>query len=270
VTVVRKDGRVRAAVVQLPAGDDKAANLARLTELVRRAADLGAELVVGPEAAMHDFGPPDRPLGPVAEPLDGAFVTGLCETAADLGVTVVAGMFESADGGRAYNTVVAVGPSGLLGAYRKLHLFDALGWVESERLAPGDGELLVVPCGGLTLGVQTCYDVRFPELSRALVDRGVDVLVIPAAWVAGPLKEQQWRTLVAARAIESTAYAVTASQSPPRYVGCSQVVDPLGVPLATVATVEGVAVADLTPERVAEVRAAVPSLQHRRFRVVPD
>jgi predicted amidohydrolase len=256
-------------VVQLPAGEDKPANLARFQERVRGAADQGAELVVGPEAAMHDFGPPERPLGPAAEKLDGPFVTGLCETAADLGVTVVAGMFESADDGRAYNTVVAVDGSGLLGAYRKLHLFDALGWVESERLAPGDGSLLVLPVGGMTIGVQTCYDVRFPELSRALVDQGVDVLVIPAAWVAGPLKEQQWRTLVAARAIESTAYAVTACQSPPRYVGCSQVVDPMGVPIAAVATTEGTAVAELTPERVAEVRKAVPSLQHRRFRVVP-
>jgi predicted amidohydrolase len=260
---------VRAAVVQVPAGDDKAANLARLTELVRRAADQGAELVVGPEAVMHDFGPPDRALGPVAERLDGPFVTALVETASDLGVTVVAGMFESADDGRAYNTVVAVDGGGVLGAYRKLHLFDALGWVESERLAPGDGSLLVLPLGGLTLGVQTCYDVRFPELSRALVDRGVDVLVVPAAWVAGPLKEQQWRTLVAARAIESTAYAVTACQSPPRYVGCSAVVDPMGVQVATVASTEGIAVADLLPERVAEVRKAIPSLQHRRFDITP-
>jgi predicted amidohydrolase len=148
-----------------------------------------------------------------------------------------------------------------------MHLFDALGWVESERLAPGDGRLLTFSAGGLTFGVQTCYDVRFPELSRALVDRGVDALVVPAAWVAGPLKEQQWRTLVAARAIESTAYAVVASQSPPRYVGSSAVIDPLGVTVAAVATTEGFAVADLLPERVAEVRAAIPSLQHRRFDV---
>lgn len=261
---------MRAAVVQMAASDDKAANLHRLTTLVRRAAGEGAELVVCPEAAMHDFGPPDAPLGPVAERLDGPFVTGLRESARELGVTVVAGMFETADEGRAYNTVVAVDATGeLLGAYRKLHLFDALGWVESDRLAPGDGSLLTFDLGGLTFGVQTCYDVRFPELSRALVDRGVDALVVPAAWVAGPLKERQWRTLVGARAIESTAYAVTACQSPPRYVGCSQVVDPAGVAVATVATVEGVALAELSPERVAEVRSAVPSLQHRRFDVVP-
>ena len=258
---------MRAAVVQFAAGDDKSANLARLSELVRRAADQGADLVVCPEAAMHDFGPPDQPLAPVAESLNGPFVTALAALSQDTGATVVAGMFETADDGRAYNTVVAVGGGSLLGAYRKLHLFDALGWVESERLAPGDGELLVFPLGGLTLGVQTCYDLRFPELSRALVDKGVDVLVLPAAWVAGPMKERQWKTLVAARAIESTAYAVTASQSPPRYVGSSRLVDPMGEVVAAVATTEGIAVADLLPGRVAEVREAIPSLQHRRFDV---
>ena len=252
----------------MAANDDKAANLTRLRELVRRAADQGAELVVAPEAAMHDFGPPDVPLGPVAESLDGPFVTGLQETAAELGITVVAGMFESAPDGRAYNTVVAVSAE-RVGSYRKMHLFDALGWKESERLAPGDGSLLSFEVGGLTVGVQTCYDIRFPELSRALVDQGVDVLAVPAAWVAGPLKEHQWLTLVTARAIESTAYAVTASQSPPRYTGCSRVVDPMGVTVAGVATTEGIAIADLSAERVAEVRAAVPSLQHRRYDVTP-
>jgi predicted amidohydrolase len=261
---------MRAAVVQMAASDDKAANLARLSDLVRRAADEGAELVVGPEAVMHDFGRPDQPLAPVAEPLDGPFVTSLHRLASELSITVVAGMFETASGERVHNTVVAVDSSGLLGAYRKMHLFDALGWVESDRLAPGDGELLVLALGGVTLGVQTCYDLRFPELTRALVDRGVDVLLLPAAWVAGPMKEQQWKTLVAARAIESTAYAVTASQSPPRYVGSSRVLDPMGEVVAAVATTEGFAVADLLPERIAEVRKAVPSLQHRRFAVTLD
>lgn len=260
---------MRAAVVQMPASDDKPDNLRRLQELVRRAAGEGAELVVAPEAVMHDFARPDTPLGPVAEGLDGPFVTGLRETARELEITVVAGMFQSAADGRAYNTVVAVRGDELLGTYRKLHLFDALGWRESDQLVPGDGALLTFGGGGLTFGVQTCYDIRFPELSRALVDRGVDVLLVPAAWVAGSQKEHQWRTLVTARAIESTAYAVVACQSPPRYVGCSAVIDPMGTSVATVATTEGVAVAELSPARVAEVRAAVPSLQHRRFRVEP-
>jgi predicted amidohydrolase len=174
-------------------------------------------------------------------------------------------MFEAGPDEHVYNTVVAVDRDGLRGSYRKLHLFDALGWVESERFAPGDGELLVLELGDLTVGVQTCYDLRFPELSRALVDRGADVLAIPSAWVAGPHKEQQWATLTAARAIESTAYVVAPCQSPPRYVGASRVLDPVGEVVASVPGSEGVAIAELTAQRVAEVRQAVPSLKHRRL-----
>lgn len=264
---------MRVAVAQFAAGEDKATNLSRVQELVRRAVDAGAALVVCPEASMHPFGRSDEPLGALAEPLDGPFVTRLAEVAASTGVTVVAGMFEAteADPEKAYNTVVALGPDGLLGRYRKLHLFDALGWVESERLLPGEfngEELLTFPCGGFTVGVQTCYDVRFPELTRALIDRGVTLLALPAAWVAGSLKEDQWSTLVRARAIESTAYVAAADQCAPTYAGRSMVIDPVGVPLAQVADGEGIAVAEITPNRIAEVRARMPSLAHRRFDVV--
>jgi deaminated glutathione amidase len=262
---------VRAAVLQLRSGTDKAHNLARLTALVRRAAESGAELVVAPEAAMHDFGPPDLPLAPVAEPLDGPFVTGVAAVAAEAGVTVLAGMFETVPGDdqRAFNTVVAVGPTGVVGAYRKAHLFDALGWVESDRLVAGPAEPLVVEVGTVRVGVMTCYDLRFPELARALCDAGATAIAVPAAWVAGPLKEDQWLTLVRARAIESTAYVVAAGQPAPGYCGRSVVVDPLGVVVAGVADGERVATAELDPAHVADVRRRVPSLEHRRWAVVP-
>src|SRR3954447_12997692 len=131
---------MRVAVAQFLAGEDKAHNLARMGELVGQAAALGATLVVAPECAMHGFGTADTPLAPIAEPLDGPFVSGLQKCSARHGVTVVAGMFEPVEGdiARAYNTVVAIGPDGeLLGRYRKQHLFDALGWVESKRLEAG-------------------------------------------------------------------------------------------------------------------------------------
>jgi predicted amidohydrolase len=261
----------RAAVLQLRAGSDKADNLARLCALVRRAAEAGADVVVAPEAAMHDFGPPDLNLAPVAEPLDGPFVAGLAEVAASTGVTVLAGMFETVpgDAARAFNTVVAVGPAGLVGAYRKAHLFDALGWVESDRLVPGPAVPLVLDVGPIRLGVMTCYALRFPELARALCDAGATALAVPAAWVAGPLKEDQWLTLVRARAIESTAYVVAAGQPAPGYCGRSVVVDPLGVVHAGAPDGEGLAVADLVPAQVTDVRRRIPSLQHRRWDVVP-
>lgn len=270
---------MRVAVLQFAAGTDKAANLARLRQLVARAAAAGAELIVAPEAAMHPFGAPGGALAGLAEPLDGPFVSGLTAAAAEPGVTIVAGMFESvpddpsgADGTKAYNTVVAVDAGGLIGRYRKLHLFDALGWRESDSLAPGEidgSELLVFRCGRLTVGVLTCYDVRFPELGRALADRGVTLLTLPAAWVAGPGKEEQWSTLVRARAIENTAYVAAAGQGPPTYAGRSMIVDPVGVPLAQLGDDEAIAQAEVSIERVEQVRQRMPSLEHRRYRVQP-
>ncbi|MDX6284804.1 MAG: deaminated glutathione amidase [Frankiales bacterium] len=254
--------------MQFASGADKAANLARVAELVGQAADRGAQLIVAPEASMHAFGQPGDEVAPAAEALDGAFVTGLSETARKYSVTVVAGMFETVEGDttRAYNTVVAVGPDGeLIGRYRKVHLFDALGHMESDQLAKAPIELLTFPCGEFTVGVMTCYDLRFPELARSLVEHGVTCLAVPSAWVAGPMKEEQWSVLVRARAIENTTYVVAADQAAPEYSGHSMVADPYGVSLAQLGEGEGVAVAQVSGERLSDVRRRMPSLEHRRL-----
>jgi predicted amidohydrolase len=264
---------MRIAVAQFAAGMDKPANLAHVQALVGEAADAGATLVIAPEAAMNDFGPQELALAPVAEPLDGAFVSGLADIAAKRAVTVVAGMFESVEGDstRAYNTVVALDPSGhLIGRYRKQHMFDAYGWRESERLVAGDpSDRLVLDCGEFQVGVLTCYDIRFPELTRALVDDGATVLAVPSAWVAGPRKAMQFRTLATARALENVCYLAGAVQSPPGYTGESCIIDPFGEVLAELGDADGVAVADISAKRVIECRERVPSLDNRRWRVVP-
>jgi predicted amidohydrolase len=263
---------MRVGVVQFAAGFDKPANLATVQRLAGDAADKGADLVIAPEAAMHDFGEQARPLAPAAEPLDGPFVDGLAETAKRRHVTLVAGMFESVadDPTRAYNTVVAIGPDGaLIGSYRKQHLFDALGWRESERLVGGEPDhRLVFPCGDMTVGVLTCYDVRFPELGRALVDDGATLLAAPSAWVAGTHKAMQFRTLATARAIENVAYVAGSVQTPPSYTGESCVIDPIGLVVTELDGDEGVAVGEVTADRIAECRTRMPSLDHRRWRVV--
>jgi predicted amidohydrolase len=262
---------VRVGVAQFASGLDKVASLDLVRAAVEEAADAGAELVVAPEASMHDFGPADLPLARVAEPLDGPFVAGLAEVAKRRGVAALAGMFEVADGSHVYNTVVALGPDGdLIGRYRKQHLFDALGWMESDRLLPGDPtDRLVFPVSGVQVGVMTCYDVRFPELARALVDDGVDLIAIPSAWVAGPNKLAQWRALMTARAIENVCYVAGAVQTPPIYTGGSIVVDPWGEELASLDAAAGVAVADVSADRVEECRQRMPSLANRRWKVEP-
>jgi predicted amidohydrolase len=264
---------VKVAVAQFASKPDATANRARALGLMRNAAEAGAELVVLPEAAMYSLDRPAAEIVRAAEALDGPFVTALAEAASALGVTAIAGMFEKVPGEqRVHNTVVAVGAPGVLGRYRKLHLYDALGHKESDSLVPGqfDGnELLVLPLGEFMVGVVTCYDLRFPELFRALADKDVTVFAVSAAWVAGPLKQEHWTTMCHARAIENTCYLLAAAQPPPAYCGHSLVLDPMGVELAGLGETDGVAVAEISPERVRSVRAALPVLLQRRYEVRP-
>src|ERR1035437_2657881 len=164
---------MRVALCQLPVSSEPAVNLGRVQAAVADAASQGAGLAVFPEATLARFG---SDLRAAAEPLDVPFCRGLSMAARDAGVAVVAGTFEPAPGGRVYNTVVAYDAAGGLAAsYRKIHLYDALGQRESELVAAGD-EPVLFDLGGLSAGIMTCYDVRFPELARVLAAGGAGVI----------------------------------------------------------------------------------------------
>jgi len=258
---------VKVALGQFAVTGDKAANLARLSEQVQVAARGGARLAVFPEASMHHFGPPTEPLGPVGERIDGPFGTRLRELAREHKLSLVAGMFEKVehDPDRVYNTVLAVDERGeLYGVYRKIHLYDALGFLESGRIMPGSGETLTFTCEGFCFGVLTCYDVRFPELSRHLTDRGADALLMPTAWLGGVLKELHLETMIRARAIENTVYFLCSDQVTPGFAGNSRALDPMGVTLAAAGETETVIFAELSRSRLDEVRAKLPSVCNRR------
>lgn len=234
------------------------------------------DLVVLPEATQAEFGTGERDLAEVAEPLDGPFAALLSTRARRWRSTVVAGMFESRGRDRPWNTLVAFGPDGsLVETYRKVHLYDAFGYAESERLSAGEPRpvtLAVTPSAGgaaVTVGLMTCYDLRFPEQARALVDAGAELLLVPAAWLTGPAKEEHWQVLLTARAIENTVYVAGAAQSGPRYCGRSMVLDPMGTVVAGLGEQEGWVAADVLPARVQQVRRTNPSLLNRRWTVVP-
>ncbi|WP_205471779.1 carbon-nitrogen hydrolase family protein [Nocardioides sp. SYSU D00038] len=248
------------ALVQEASGLDPAANRAHLPGLVPE----GADLVVLPEAFARDFGEPGSDVSPHAEPLDGPFATALAGVAAERGATVVAGMFERGDDpDRPFNTLLARGTA--VGGYRKIHLYDSFGHRESDRLSAGALEPAVLDLHGWRLGLMTCYDLRFPELARALVDAGAEVLVVPAAWVAGPRKVDHWRTLVRARAIENTCWVVAVGQPAPRYTGHSMVVDPLGDVVVEAGDEPALLHAELTRAALDEARRTNPSLANRRL-----
>ena len=254
-------GPLTLALVQVASAQDPAENRERLAHLDVPPADL----VVLPEVFQRDLGRPDEELGPDAEDLDGPFVEALTARAADHGGTWVAGMIErSHDAQHPFNTLVVVDGDGLQASYRKIHLYDSFGYKESDRLVAGERTPVQVEVGGLRVGLMTCYDLRFPELARELSRDAVPLLVVPAAWVAGPRKVHHWRTMVTARAIENVAYVAAVGQPAPRYTGHSMLVDPRGDVVVEAGDADAVVVGEVSTALVDEARAENPSLLNRR------
>lgn len=261
---------MRIALAQISAATEPRANLSLVEAETRRAAAAGARLVVFPEATMCRFG---VPLGPVAQPLDGPWATAVRGLARSLDVTVVVGMFTPAGDGRVRNTLLAVGP-GTDTHYDKIHLYDAFGFAESDTVAAG-AEPVTIEVDGATVGLATCYDVRFPTLFQTLAERGADLVLLPASWAAGPGKREQWEILVRARALDSGAFVAACDQadptsvgrkagSAPTGVGASLVAGPLGQVVAQLDAAPELLLAEVRLAEAAEARAATGVLANRR------
>jgi predicted amidohydrolase len=267
---------MRVAAIQCTASADRPRNLAAARKLVTAAAAEGAELVVLPE--LFSLYGNAATLRAGAEPLDGPTPTWAAEVAAEQGIWLVAGSFvEGVGRSRNHNTSLLVAPDGTVVAlYRKLHLFDVdvPGAVvhESDAVSPGDdivSATVTLDDGGpLPIGLTICYDLRFPELFRALTLDGALVIVVPSAFAAatGPA---HWETLVRARAIENQVFVVAADQVgilSPDYTahGHSMIVGPWGTVMAEAPDGPGYVVADLDLAAQQEIRSLLPSLAHRR------
>jgi len=268
------------AAIQLSSQDDVDANLSQCRMWVERAAAAGARLIVLPENFAY-FGP-DETRARVAEPLtsseagSGPIQQSLSRWARELGVTIVGGGMptRSEDAQRPYNTAVVFAPDGRLAAhYHKLHLFDVsladgTELCESASTMPGES-LAGVRVGGFAVGLSICYDLRFPELYRGLVEGGAEVLLVPAAFTLHTGKDH-WEPLLRARAIESQSWVVAAGQfgTHPRGRRCyghSMVIDPWGAVIAQCPDRTGFALATLDRDYLEQVRRSLPSLKHRRL-----
>lgn len=256
---------MRVALGQITASSEKECNLERMAAMTADAVAEGADLLLFPELAMADVHSASQ-AAEAAEPLDGPFASALSSLAVTHHIAILAGMIETIlDSSDTYNTLVAFGPDGdLIGAYRKIHLYDAFGYRESAVFRPGTGDTLPFTLGDITFGVQICYDIRFPEMSRRLVEEGATCLLVPTAWVQGPLKESQWELLLRARAVENTVYVAGSGLTGPGYCGNSTLVDPMGVPTARLGESPGLVYSEVCAERVAAVRQMNPSLDNRR------
>lgn len=276
---------MRVTIAQTEVSGDHSANLVVVRHAVAEALRVSSDLLVLPEYA-NGYDPAGVGVEH-AETLDGPFVSTLRELTSRLvasvgavegatrtggPLTVVAGMVLAAtDGGLPGNVVVVVRGGEVVGTYRKVHLYDAFGHRESDRLAAGDPAAapLVVTVAGLQVGVMTCYDLRFPESARRLVDAGAQVLVVPAAWAAGRGKVEQWRILAQARAIENVSAVVAVGQAGKGVSGHSLLVGPDGSVAIELGDTPAYRTADVDPDGVAVERDRNPSLANRRYTTVP-
>jgi predicted amidohydrolase len=255
---------VRASLIQIAVNESESVEARRIraAELVREQTD--SDLVVLPELwTVGAFS--YEQFETEAEPLDGPTLAVMSDAARDAGVWLHAGSFvERAGDGSLYNTAVVLSPEGELAAsYRKIHRF-GFDQGEAVMMAAGDS-LTTVALPEQTLGLATCYDLRFPELFRGLVDAGATTMVVAAGWPAR--RRAHWTLLNRARAVEDQAY-VLACASAGTHAGVEQAghsiaVDPWGEVLAEAGPGEDVLTVELDPAKVAETREQFPALKDR-------
>lgn len=262
---------MRVACVQLNAGAPVDDVLETAEKLVERAARGGAELVALPEK-WNGVGPPERLLE-IAEPLDGPSVTAMRGWAKRLGIMLSGGSISERVVGdhRIRNLALVISTAGeVVARYRKVHMFDVeldgRTVRESDTDAPGDRRV-TCDIAGWRVGLTICYDLRFPELYRALASDGADLFTVPSGFMLHTGRDH-WEVLLRARAIENGAYVMAANQhglwGENRMLGRSMIVDPWGIVVANAGDGDGVCFADLDPRRVGQARQQIPALVHRR------
>ena len=258
---------VKAAVVQFKASEKKQTNLEKILDFIRAASER-AELVAFPEFMMFytNSSQTPRQLASMAETASGPFVSAVAESARQNRIQVVGSFYEkSGKKDRVYDTSFVASKSGkIISTYRKIHLYDALCFKESDKMAPGSHIAKPVRTSIGRLGMMICYDLRFPEMSRRLATEGSQILAAPSAWVQGDMKEEHWLAINRTRAIENGCYVVAPDQVENIYCGRSLIVDPFGKILVDMKKKQGIGYADIDPARIRRVRRALPLLKNRR------
>ena len=274
---------VRVSIVQMKSSPDKEENLAFSLEQIKQSAKKEAKIICFPEFQMS-FSPPSqssKELFSISESLNGNFVKQLKKSAKENNIFIVGSIYEhtnlisantkqeenkiNKNSYRVYDTVVLINEQGkLISYYRKLHLYDALGFKESTKLLAGSKLFspIISPLG--KLGTLVCYDLRFPELSRILALKGSNALIAPSGWVQGTMKEDHWLIMCRARAIENGVYLIAPNQIGNIFCGRSLVVDPFGVVVVDMGNSEGFEIIDLDLSRIDVIRKSLPLLKNRR------
>lgn len=262
------------AVVQMKASVDKDVNQDRILKYIQQTAESGAHMCTFPEFMMF-YPPYDKTPAQIAsdsEDITGPFVTSICQAAKENQIEVVGTFYETSPvPERVYDTAFMIDNTGeITSVYRKTHLYDALGFTESDKLVQGDTVALPTQTSAGMVGMLICYDLRFPEVSRALVDAGSQILIAPSAWVRGYRKKDHWLIMNRARAMENGCYIIAPAHTGNLYCGHSVAIDPFGDIIFELGDDEAVAYADINTSIVDSTREKLPLLKNRRLDIYPD
>ena len=264
---------MKAAVIQFKASKDKQTNLKKIISFIEKAAAKKAKLCAFPEFMMFYTSSTQTPkqLATLSEPINGNFVKTIANTAKQNKIQVVGSFYEkSRKKDRVYDTSFVIDSAGkVISTYRKIHLYDALGFRESDKMTSGSKIAKPVKTSLGKVGMMICYDLRFPEMSRSLAAAGSEILVAPSAWVKGNQKEEHWITINKTRAIENGCYVIAPDQVGNIYCGRSMVVDPYGKVLLDMKKKQGIAYVDIDLKKVKQTRKVLPLLKNRRTDVYP-
>jgi deaminated glutathione amidase len=263
--------KFRAAIVQMKSSEEKEHNLAYSVKLINEAAKRKARLICFPEFQMA-YSPAEQKtesLHRIAEKISGNFVSTLSNSARQNKINVVATMYEiintNEKSHKVFDTGIIIDELGKVQSiYRKVHLYDALGFKESKKLLAGSIIEKPSKTSVGNLGLLICYDMRFPEISRILTVYGANILVSPSAWVAGFMKKVHWEVMVKARAIENGVYVLAPNQVGNIYCGHSMAIDPFGATILDMKNRQGIEYIDIDTTKIDTTRRTLPLLMNRR------
>lgn len=263
--------KFKAAIVQMKSSVAKELNLAHSLKLINEASKKNARLICFPEFQMA-YSPPEQKsesLHKIAEKITDNFVSTLSNSAKQNRINVIATLYEIINTNdknhKVFDTGIIINELGKLQSiYRKVHLYDALGFKESKKLLAGSTIEKPSKTSVGKLGLLICYDLRFPEISRILTVNGANILVSPSAWIAGFMKREHWGIMVRARAIENGVYVLAPNQVGNIYCGHSMAVDPFGATIVDMENREGIEFIDIDCSKIDTTRRTLPLLTNRR------
>jgi len=258
----------KVAIVQFKASTIKEQNLKKILDYIKKASKKGAQLCAFPEFMMFYTKSSQTPkeLASLSETINGNFVKTISKAANKHLIQVIGTFYEKSNKkNRVYDTSFLINKSGkVVSKYRKIHLYDALGFKESKKMVSGSKIVKPSRTALGKIGMLICYDLRFPEMSRSLALSGSEILVAPSAWVKGKNKEDHWITINKTRAIENGCYVVAPDQVGNIYCGRSVVVDPFGKILLDMKKRQGIGVVNISTEKIKKTRTVLPLLKNRR------